>query len=76
MLFENAAKEVIDKIKGYKHTDEAIQKMPDAAAILLFNSTFNAERLERDQSTNNYSVISADLLAMQTANRKRNDDAT
>lgn len=34
-------------------TDDDIKSMPDSAAILLFNSCFNNERLERGQATEN-----------------------
>lgn len=43
-------------------TDDDVKSMPDAAAILLFNSCFNNERLERGQATEisvNFDVVKA-----------------
>ena len=52
-------------------TDEAIKKMPDAAAILLFNSCFNAERLERGQTTENVGVL---VAAIQERKKRKSVD--
>lgn len=53
----------IERVLRIKYgNNDDIKKMPDAAAILLFNSCFNAERLERGQSTENTSVLVSGIM--------------
>lgn len=53
-------------------TDSDVKSMPDAAAILLFNSCFNNERLERGQATE-ISVNFDALKAMQDRQKELAD---
>lgn len=50
-------------------TDDDVKSMPDAAAILLFNSCFNNERLERGQATE----ISVNFDAVKAIDARRKE---
>jgi hypothetical protein len=52
-------------------TDEALKKTPAIQLITAAGILFDKERLERNQSTGNYSVI---VGALQDLQRMRNDD--
>jgi 6-pyruvoyl-tetrahydropterin synthase len=57
-------------------TDEDIQKAPMGSRILAVAQLFDKERLERDLSSINLASVSSDLLAMQRANLKEDDNSS
>ena len=54
------------KIISAHLTEERIKTMPPAVAPLWFNSLFNNERLERNQSTGNISLIERKITEIQS----------